>query len=158
MAGDLAAGEAASAGEQVAGAERGKEIIDLAEHDLEAVVVEPHVPDDLGVEQADRVGGGRVAEARVEFLRHRRAADDVPALQHRHLQSLRGEIISADEAVMAGADDENVGVGGHGKRLQQGWPEQLGATNPSPVLDGRGQILRPPFPARAGRLPEGHPA
>ena len=37
------AGEAAAAGEEMVGAERRQEIVDLAQHDLQAVLVEPHV-------------------------------------------------------------------------------------------------------------------
>jgi hypothetical protein len=114
MAGDLAAGEAAPAREQIIGPGRGQEIVDLAKYDLQAVLVQPHVPDDLGVEQADRVGRGRVAKSRMEFLGDRGAADDVAPLEKRDLETLGGEVISADEAVMACADDEDVGVGGGG--------------------------------------------
>ena len=115
VAGDLPLGEAAAAGEQIVGSERRQEIVDLAEHDLEAMLVEPHVADDLGVEQADRVARRRVAEAGMEFLGHRGAADDAARFEDRHLEAARGEIISADQAVMAGADDQHVRI--HGRAI-----------------------------------------
>ena len=107
-AGDLAPGEAVAAGKQIVRTKRRQEIVDLAKHDLEAMVIEPHVADYLRIEQADRVGGRRVAETRVEFLGDRGAADDAARLEHRHLVAAPGEIVGADEAIMAGADDENV--------------------------------------------------
>src|SRR3546814_2197064 len=69
---------------------------------------QPHVADDLGLEQAHRVAGDAVAESRVEFLRHRRAADDTSPLDHANLEARLGEIEGADEAVMPGADDDRV--------------------------------------------------
>ena len=61
------------------------------------MLVEPHVADHLGIEQADRVARGRIAEARMEFLGHRRPADHGARLEHRHLQPARGEIEGADQ-------------------------------------------------------------
>ena len=46
----------------------------------------------------------------MEFLRHRRAADDMPALEHGDLQPGRGEIGGADQPVMPAADDDDVGA------------------------------------------------
>ena len=58
--------------------------------------------DHLGLEQADRVAGDRIAEAGMELLGHRRAADDVAPLEHAHLEPGAGEVEGADEAVVAG--------------------------------------------------------
>ena len=44
----------------------------------------------------------------MEFLGDRRAADDVPALQHPHLQPGRGQVGGADQAVVAAADDQDI--------------------------------------------------
>ena len=44
----------------------------------------------------------------MEFVGHRRAADLVGRLEDRDLQALLGEIISAGQAVVAGADDQDV--------------------------------------------------
>src|SRR5690606_3849804 len=60
--------------------------------------------------QADGVAGHRVAEARVEFLRHRRAADDAAPFEHAHLQPGAGEVGGADQAVVAAADDQYVAI------------------------------------------------
>ena len=46
----------------------------------------------------------------MEFLGHGRAADDVPTLEHGHLQPRRGEIGGADEPVMPTPDDDDVGA------------------------------------------------
>ena len=75
---------------------------------LQPVLVEPQVGDDLRVEQADGVGGDRVAEARVELLGDRRAADDAAALDHLHLQPGHAEIGGAGQPVVAGADDHDI--------------------------------------------------
>ncbi len=81
--------------------------------DPQALARQVHVGDHLGVQQRDRVAGDGVAEAGVELLGHRRAADDVAALQHRHLQSGAGEIEGADQPVVAAADDDDVALVGH---------------------------------------------
>ena len=67
-----------------------------------------HVRDDFGVEQADRIAGGRVTEARMEFLGDRRAADEAPPLQHAHLVTGLGQIESAGQPVMAASDDQHI--------------------------------------------------
>jgi hypothetical protein len=77
------------------------------------VLGEAHVGNDLRLEQADGVAGDRVAEARVELLGHRGAADHVAALEQAHLEPGAGEVERADRAVVAGADDEGVVLLGH---------------------------------------------
>ena len=46
----------------------------------------------------------------MEFLGHRRAADHLAALEHLHAQAGHREIGRADQAVVAGADDDDVGI------------------------------------------------
>ena len=46
----------------------------------------------------------------MEFFRHRGAADDLAALDDFYAQSGHREIGRAGEAVMAGADDDHVGL------------------------------------------------
>jgi hypothetical protein len=53
----------------------------------------------------------------VEFLRHRGAADHGAALDDLHAQPGHGEIGRADQAVMAGADDQNVEVFVSGRHI-----------------------------------------
>ena len=65
----------------------------------------------LGCKETDRVGGGRVAEARMEFLRHAGAADNAAPLDNAHAQARHAEIGRAGEPIMAGADDNGVKVG-----------------------------------------------
>src|SRR5688572_14168035 len=67
-----------------------------------------HVADDLRVEQANRVTGRAVAEARQEFVGDGGAADIGRSLQDRHLHSLAGQIEGAGQAVMARSDDDRV--------------------------------------------------
>ena len=45
----------------------------------------------------------------MEFLGHRRAADHLAALDHLHAQAGHRQIGRAGEAVMARADDDDVG-------------------------------------------------
>ena len=90
----------------------GEEIADRPLDHPVAVIMQLHVGDDFGAQQADGVAGGGVAEAGVELLGHRRAADHVPPFQHPHLQPRLGEVESADEAIVAAADNQGViGIG-----------------------------------------------
>ena len=70
--------------------------------------LEIEVPDDLRVEERDRVGGDRVAEAGMEFLGDRRAADFTAALEHGDFEPGGGEIGRGDKAVVTPADDNDV--------------------------------------------------
>ena len=104
---DLLARQAAAAGQQIV-AVAGQEIVGLAQHDLQAMPLELHVVDDLGLEQADGVACRRIAEARQEFVGHRRAADSIGGLEHGDLEALLRQIISAGQAVVTGADNDRV--------------------------------------------------
>src|SRR5258706_8129401 len=44
----------------------------------------------------------------MELLRHRRAADHVPTLEHRHLQPRPGQVEGADQAVVPPADQDHI--------------------------------------------------
>ena len=79
-----------------------------------AVIVQLHVRDHLGAQQADGVAGGGIAEAGVEFLGHRRAADHMAAFQHPHTHPRAGKVEGAGQAVVATADDQGVVMLGHG--------------------------------------------
>ena len=83
-------------------------------HDPQAVVRQVQIADHLRVEQAHRVGSDRVAEARMEFLGHRRAAHHAAALEHLHLEAAPGEIAGTGKAVVACADDHGVVAGCRG--------------------------------------------
>ena len=54
-------------------------------NNAQAVLDKPQVADHLGVQQADRVARGRIAEAGVELLGHCGAADDAAPLDDVHL-------------------------------------------------------------------------
>ena len=88
--------------------------------DLEAVPGQIEIAEDAGIEQADGVGGQRVAEAGVEFGGGDGAADRRPALQHPHGQAGPCQIGGRDEAVMAAADDHHVERFGHSVTLGRG--------------------------------------
>ena len=66
------------------------------------------VGNDLRVEQADGVGRHRIAEAGMEFLGHRGAADHLAALDNFYAQARHREIGRAGEAVMPRPNDDNV--------------------------------------------------
>ena len=76
----------------------------------QAVVVQFQVGDDGRIEQAHGVGRDRIAEAGMKLLGHRRAAHDLAALHHAHAQAGHRQIGRAGEAVVARADDDNVGI------------------------------------------------
>ncbi len=56
------------------------------------------------MQQAHGVTGGGVAEAGVEFLGNRGAADDVPPLEKRHGKTGPGEVSGAGQAIVAGSE------------------------------------------------------
>ena len=99
---------AAFAGQEIAAVGRGQEILGAALDDLQAVLGQLQIRDDLRVEQTDGVGRDRIAEAGMKFLRHRGAADHLAPLDHLHAQARHREIGRAGEAVMPGADDDDV--------------------------------------------------
>jgi len=113
--GDFSLG-ATAAGNQIVPVVQRKEVLRQAIDDAKAMPLQLKIGDDLGIEQRDRVGRDRIAKARMEFFRDRRAAHHVAPLDNAHFQSCRREIVGADEAVMPRADDEDVGVvlSGHG--------------------------------------------
>ncbi len=76
--------------------------------DPEPVGVKFEIADDRRVQQRDRVGGDRIAEAGVKFLGDRRAADLRAAFEHRDFEAGHGEIGGGDEAVVTAADDDDV--------------------------------------------------
>ena len=101
---------APGSGEEIAAIGLGDEVRGAAFHHAQAFGGQIQISDDFGVEQAHRIGGHRIAETGVEFLRHRRTADHMAAFQHFHLQPRAGEIKGADEPVVAGPDDDGVKV------------------------------------------------
>ena len=105
---DLGLGPAGT-GLQITPVGQGQEVRQRALDDPEAMGVQIEVADDLRVEERDGVGGDRIAEAGMEFLGDRRAADLPAPLEHRDLEAGRGEIGRGDKAVMAAADDDDVG-------------------------------------------------
>jgi hypothetical protein len=102
------------AGEEIAAVGRGQKILRTPLDDSQALLGEPQVPDHLRIEQAHGVGRDRILETRMEFLRDGGPADHLAALDHVHAQARRREIGRAGEAVMASADDDDVGFGHEG--------------------------------------------
>ena len=98
----------AGANLQVAAVVKRQEIGKRALDDAQAMPGQRHIVDHLGIEQRDGVRSHRVAKTRMELLGHRGAADDAAALEQRHLQPGAGQVPGADQAVMAGADDDCV--------------------------------------------------
>ena len=82
--------------------------------DLQAMPRELEIGDHDGVQQAHRVGGDRVAEARMELLGDGRPADHRVLFEHDDAQAGARQIGSAGEAVVPAADDGDVvGIVGH---------------------------------------------
>ena len=104
---------AALAGEQIAAIGQRQEILRAALDDAQAMLVQLEIANDLWLQQAHRIGRGRVAEAGPKFLRHRGAADDTAPLNDAHAQARHAEIGRAGQPVVAGADDDGIKVG-HG--------------------------------------------
>ena len=110
VTGDLPPGEAASAAQYMFGPLGRKKVVDPAKHHLETVLVKPHVADDRGVEQPNRVARRGVAKTRMKFLGDGGAPDDVTRFQDGHLQAVPSQIEGANETIMARANDQNVVV------------------------------------------------
>ena len=90
-----------------------QEVGDWPFNDAIAFGLQLHVADDLRLQQADRVAGDRVAEAGVEFFRHRSATDDIAALDNADLQPGLSKVERTDKAIMARADDDGIIFLGH---------------------------------------------
>ena len=71
-----------AAGEQIAAVRPRQEVRAARARRSQAVAVQIEIADDFRIEQRDGVSRDRVAEARMEFFGHRRAADDVAPLEH----------------------------------------------------------------------------
>ena len=80
----------------------------LSGQDLVAIRGELQVADDLRVEEAVDVGGGRDLEAWEGLLGHTGAADDVPPLEDHHAQPGTREVARRHEPVVPGADHDGV--------------------------------------------------
>ena len=88
----------------------------------EAVLDQLEVLDDVGPEQAERVRERREPEARSELLGDRRAADEVPPLEHERSQPGLGQVGAVGQAVVSA-------VAGPLARphefREQGWRDQI---------------------------------
>ena len=94
--------------EKVPAIRRGEEVLRATLDNLQSMIVQAKVRDDLGIEQADRVGGDRVAEARDELLGDRRSAHHGAALDHLDAEPGHAEIGGAGQPVVARPDDDDV--------------------------------------------------
>jgi hypothetical protein len=81
--------------------------------DLQSVPGKLEVPDDLGPEQADHIGGHAEPEPGEDLLGHRSSAQHVPALQDERLQAGSRQVGRGDQAVVAAPDDDGVVRLGH---------------------------------------------
>ncbi len=99
---------AAFAGQQIAAVGRGEEVLRAALDNPQAVIGKFQIRNDLRVEQAHRVGGDRIAEARREFFGDGGAADHLAALDDLHPQPGHRKISCAGEAVVPRTDDDDV--------------------------------------------------
>ena len=104
---------AALAGEEITAVGQRQEILRAAFDDAQAVRVQLEIADDFWLQQAHRIGRGRIAEAGPKFLRHRSAADDTAPLHDAHAHARHAEIGRAGQPVVAGADDDGIKIG-HG--------------------------------------------
>ena len=76
--------------------------------DAQAVAMKIEVVDDFRIEERDGVGRDGIAEAGMEFLGDRRAADDGSPLEHGDAQPGGGEVGSHDKPIVTPADDDDV--------------------------------------------------
>ena len=76
--------------------------------DFEAVAGQLQVADDLGIEQAHRVGGDGIAKAGVEFLGEGGPAYAGILFEHDDAKAGARQIRGRDEAVMPAANDNDI--------------------------------------------------
>ena len=74
----------------------------------QAMIGQAQIGDHPRVEQADRVGGQRIAKAWMKFLGDGGAANHRAGLQHPHVEPGAGQIGGGNQAVMAAPDDGHV--------------------------------------------------
>ena len=67
------------------------------------------LPDDFRAQQRDGVGADGILEAREDLFGHGGPAEHVAALDDRDRQPGLGQVGGTDEAVVATADDDDVG-------------------------------------------------
>ena len=104
-------------GDEIAPVRQRQEVLSAALDDAQTALLQFKVANDLGLQQAHRIGGGRIAEAGIEFLRHAGAADDVPPLQNAHPQARHAEIGCAGQSVVTGSDNNGIEIGHHRQSL-----------------------------------------
>ena len=75
---------------------------------LQSVAREIEVADDFGSQQRDHIRANGKLEAGKNFLGASRAAEKVPALEHKHFLSRLREIGGVGEAVVASANHDYV--------------------------------------------------
>src|ERR1700674_5562323 len=80
-------------------------------NELKSMAFELKIVDDLRQERPSTVGE-RGAKAGMEFFGNARTTDDRATFKHERFESRPREIESGDEAIVAGADDDDV-VGFH---------------------------------------------
>ncbi|MGY4415722.1 hypothetical protein ACVWW4_007458 [Bradyrhizobium sp. LB7.1] len=104
-------------GEEITAVGRGQEILRAPLDDPQALLGQLEVTGHLRIEQAHGVGSDRIAEARMKLLRDRGPANHLAALDHVHAQAGHREIGRAGQAVVASADDDDVGFDHEGAKL-----------------------------------------
>ncbi len=122
---------AAFAGQKIAAVGCGQKVLRLAFDHPQAVLGQFQVRRDLRVQQTDGVGRDRISKTGMKRFGHRGAAFDLAAVDQCHAQPGHREVRRASEAVMARADDQDVGFG-HPRR--PGLPRRPGERrDPSPL-------------------------
>src|SRR5690606_31054785 len=93
---------------QVTSVRSRQEVGQFALDDAQTVRGKLQIANDLRIQKRDCVSRDRIAKTGVKFFGHRRAADHMPALEHSDFETGCGKISRAYQAVVAGADDQNV--------------------------------------------------
>ncbi len=87
---------------------KGQEVLHGALDDAQTMILQAQVADDLLVQQAHGIAGGRVTETRMEFFGDGGAARDATALKDPDFQPTARQVAGTGQAVVAGADDGDV--------------------------------------------------
>src|SRR5258707_13610041 len=85
--------------------------------EFKSVTMKLEVVNNLGRQRAS-AADNRNAKAWVKFFGRAGATDRLAALKHERLESRPGEIVSGDQAVVAGADDDDVSLD-HRKKISR---------------------------------------
>jgi hypothetical protein len=94
---------------------QGQEVLHRPFDDAQAVILQMQIADDLLVQQAHGIAGGRVTKPRVELLRDGGTAGNAAAFKYSDFQAAARQIAGAGQAIVARPNDGHIVRVGHSR-------------------------------------------